>query len=62
MRTDDAVYRFRPFVTTKGNLSLTVRAAPPPHAEVERVTVSDATFAFEGGRRPWPGTSSRRRG
>jgi glycosyltransferase involved in cell wall biosynthesis len=49
VRADAAVYRFRAYATAKGNLSLSVRAAPPPpHAEVERVTVSEAAFAFEG--------------
>jgi glycosyltransferase involved in cell wall biosynthesis len=48
-RTADAVYRFRAYATNRGNLSLQVRAeAPPPHAEVERVTVRDEGLRFEG--------------
>lgn len=49
VRAEGAVYRFRAYATAKGNLSLSVRAAPPPpHAEVERVTVGDGALAFEG--------------
>jgi glycosyltransferase involved in cell wall biosynthesis len=49
VRAAGAVYRFRAYATARGNLSLSVRAAPPPpHAEVARVTVGDAALAFEG--------------
>ena len=41
------VYRYRPFVTTRGNLSLEVRvSAAPPHAEVVRVMVREASLTI----------------
>jgi glycosyltransferase involved in cell wall biosynthesis len=40
-RGAEAVYRWRPYATAKGNLSIELRARPlAPHAEVERVTVA----------------------
>ncbi|HEX8123540.1 MAG TPA: glycosyltransferase family 4 protein [Solirubrobacteraceae bacterium] len=39
-RGAEAVYRWRPYATAKGNLSIELRTRPlAPHAEVERVTV-----------------------
>ena len=41
------VFRYRPFPTTRGNLSLEVRASTPaPHAEVVRVTVGEASVTI----------------
>jgi glycosyltransferase involved in cell wall biosynthesis len=49
VRGADAVLRFRPYATAKGNLSLDLRTVPlHPHAEVERVTVGGGTVRVEG--------------